>query len=217
MTVADKDVDDGVQEAQREGQARGRQLPRRQVPRGAGRRATPRSRSTSRTTRSQYRIGEKRKVRYVTIDQEALRAQGHGHRPADRARLQRQHPAVLDPRAGARQPHPAQDRAAKDDAAVKKQAEELLAQGQGGRRFRRAREEELAGRRRAPSRAATSTSSRSGQMVPEFDKVAFSLQLGADQRSREVAVRLPHHQGHRQAGRRRRRRSPRCARRSRTS
>ena len=34
MTVADSDVVDRVQEAQREGQGRGRQLPRRQVPRG---------------------------------------------------------------------------------------------------------------------------------------------------------------------------------------
>ena len=37
MTVAESDVDRRVQEAQREGQARGRQLPRRQVPRGTGR------------------------------------------------------------------------------------------------------------------------------------------------------------------------------------
>ena len=140
-------------------------------------RPTRRSRSTSRTHKETYRIAEKRKIRYLTIDQEAMRAKAIGHRPADRARLQRQHPAVLDARTGARQPHPAQDR----------------------RQGRRGREEAGRGPARARSRPGADFAELAkkysqdedsakkggdldffakGRMVPEFDQVAFSMQPG---------------------------------------
>ena len=49
---------------------------------------------------------------------------------------------------------------------------------QGRRRFRASSRRSTRRTRRARSRAATSTSSRKGQMVPEFDKAAFSMKPG---------------------------------------
>ena len=104
----------------------------------------------------------------------------------------------------------------KDDAAVKKQAEDLLAQIKKGANF-----EELAKKNSQDEGSAVKGGDLDffgkGRMVPEFDKAAFALPARPDQRPRQVAVRLPHHQGHRQEAGDARRRWPRCGRKSRTS
>ena len=65
----------------------------------------------------------------------------------------------------------------KDDAAVKKQAEDLLAQIKKGASF-----EELAKKNSQDEASAAKGGDldffNKGQMVPEFDKAAFSLPLG---------------------------------------
>ena len=57
-----------------------------------------------------YRIPEKRKIKYALIDLQAHPAAHERQRAGRQALLRRQPAAVLDPRTGPRQPHPAQDR-----------------------------------------------------------------------------------------------------------
>ena len=61
---------------------------------------------------------------------------------------------------------------------MKKQAEDLLAKAKGGADFAELAEEVLGRRLSSRSRAAISTTSPKGQMVPEFDAAAFALQPG---------------------------------------
>jgi len=123
-----------------------------------------------------YRIGEKRKIRYVTIDQEGLRARA----TVTGQQIERTYNDNIQ-----QYSTPEQVRAShillktegKDDAAVKKQAEELLAQIKKGASF-----EELAKKSSQDEPSAAKGGDldffNKGQMVPEFDKTAFSLQPG---------------------------------------
>lgn len=123
-----------------------------------------------------YRIPEKRKVRYVTIDQEALRQKA----TVTGQQIERYYNDNIQ-----QYSTPEQVRAShillktegKDDAAVKKQAEDLLAQLKKGANF-----EELAKKNSQDEGSAVKGGDLDffgrGQMVPEFDKVAFELPIG---------------------------------------
>jgi peptidyl-prolyl cis-trans isomerase D len=123
-----------------------------------------------------YRIGEKRKIRYLTIDQEALRARA----TVTGQQIERSYNDNMQ-----QYSTPEQVRAShillktegKDDAAVKKQADDLLAQIKKGANF-----EELAKKNSQDTVSAAKGGDldffNKGQMVPEFDKVAFELQPG---------------------------------------
>jgi len=123
-----------------------------------------------------YRIAEKRKVRYLTIDQEALRQKatvtGQQIERAYNDNIQ-QYSTPEQVRAS----HILLKTEGKDDAAVKKQAEELLAKIKAGADFA-----ELAKKNSQDEGSAVKGGDLDffgkGQMVPEFDKVAFSLQPG---------------------------------------
>jgi len=123
-----------------------------------------------------YRIPEKRKVRYVTIDQEALRQRatvtGQQIERAYNDNIQ-QYSTPGQVRAS----HILLKTEGKDDAAVKKQAEELLAKIKAGANF-----EELARKNSQDEGSAVKGGDldffNKGQMVPEFDKAAFSMQPG---------------------------------------
>ena len=123
-----------------------------------------------------YRIGEKRKVRYVTVDQEGLRERA----TVTGQQIERSYNDNIQ-----QYSTPEQVRAShillktegKDDAAVKKQAEDLLAQIKKGANF-----EELAKKNSQDEVSAAKGGDldffNKGAMVPEFDKVAFELQPG---------------------------------------
>jgi peptidyl-prolyl cis-trans isomerase D len=123
-----------------------------------------------------YRIPEKRKVRYLTIDQEALRQKvtitGQQIERSYNDNIQ-QYSTPEQVRAS----HILLKTEGKDDAAVKKQAEELLAKLKAGANF-----EELAKKNSEDEGSAAKGGDLDffgkGAMVPEFDKVAFSLQPG---------------------------------------
>ena len=123
-----------------------------------------------------YRIPEKRKVRYVVIDQEALRQKatvtGQQIERAYNDNIQ-QYSTPEQVRAS----HILLQTEGKDDAAVKKQAEDLLAQIKKGADFA-----ELAKKNSQDEGSASKGGDLDffgkGQMVAEFDKVAFTLQPG---------------------------------------
>jgi peptidyl-prolyl cis-trans isomerase D len=123
-----------------------------------------------------YRIGEKRKVRYVTIDQEAMRQRA----TVTGQQIERHYNDNIQQYSTpeqARASHILLKTEGKDDATVKKQAEDLLAQLKKGANF-----EELAKKNSQDEASAAKGGDldffNKGQMVPEFDKAAFSLPLG---------------------------------------
>jgi hypothetical protein len=104
----------------------------------------------------------------------------------------------------------------KDDAAVKKQAEDLLAKAKSGADFGKLAsqysEDDV-----SKAKAGDLDFFSKGQMVPEFDKAAFSLKGRRDQRSRESRSTATTSSRSPIRRRRPRSRSTKCAPRSRTS
>jgi peptidyl-prolyl cis-trans isomerase D len=128
--------------------------------------------------KEQYRVGEKRKVRFLTIDQEALRAKAS----VTGQQIERYYNDNIQ-----QYSTPEQVRAshilikttgkAEEDDAAKKKAEDLLAQIKKGADFA-----ELARKNSQDEGSAVKGGDLDffprGQMVAEFDKVAFELQPG---------------------------------------
>ena len=123
-----------------------------------------------------YRIGEKRKIRYLTIDQEGLRARA----TVTGQQIERTYNDNIQQYSTpeqARASHILLKTEGKDEAAVKKQAEDLLAQLKKGASF-----EDLAKKNSQDEVSAAKGGDldyfNKGQMVPEFDKAAFTLPIG---------------------------------------
>ena len=106
------------------------------------------------------------------------RGQGENRRSARRRRalVSAEHPAVLDARAGAREPHPAEDRG-QGRGGSESEGRGLLKQVKAGGDFaelaKKFSEDEASVRP-----AATSTSSGAAGWCKEFEDVAFSLAPG---------------------------------------
>ena len=189
-----------VQEAQREGEARRRELPRRQVPRRAD---GDRRRDREVLQRSQGHLPHRREAQDPLRDDRSGGAarEGDRHGPADRTLVQRQRPAVLDARGSARQPHPDQDhRQGRGRRHGEEEGRGAAGTSEEGGRLRRAGQEELAGReqRRQGRRSRLLLEGQDGAGVRQS---RLRAEAGADQRPREVTVRLSHHQGDRPARR----------------
>ena len=123
-----------------------------------------------------FRVSEKRKVRYLLIDQEALRKGV----TVTGQQLERYYNDNIQRYATPEQvkaSHILLKTEGKDDAAVRKQAEDILAKLKGGADFA-----ELAKKYSEDTGSAVKGGDLDyfgkGQMVSEFDKVAFSLQPG---------------------------------------
>jgi peptidyl-prolyl cis-trans isomerase D len=126
--------------------------------------------------KNDYRIPEKRKVKYALLDQQAIRNRTVVT-PQDVQRYYEDNERQYTTPEQVKASHILLKTEGKDDAAVKKQAEELLAKVKGGADFA-----DLA------TKFSEDEGSRAkggdlgffpqGQMVPEFDKVAFSLPPG---------------------------------------
>ncbi|HVD92652.1 MAG TPA: peptidylprolyl isomerase [Vicinamibacterales bacterium] len=123
-----------------------------------------------------FKIPEKRKVRYLTIDQEAMRQKatvtGQQIERAYNDNIQ-QYSTPEQVRAS----HILLKTEGKDDATVKKQAQELLAKAKAGADFA-----ELAKKNSQDDSSAVKGGDLDffgkGKMVPEFDKAAFSMKPG---------------------------------------
>ena len=167
----------GVPPPQRQGEARRR---RASPPTASGPespRPTPRSRRYFDAHKDDFKIPEKRKIRYLLVDIDALRAKIDRAAGRHRARLQRQHRAVHDARAGARQPHPAQDRrqgrrGGEGEGRGRAQAGEGAAPTSPSWRRSTPRT------RRARRTAATSTTSAAAGWCRSSTRSAFALEPG---------------------------------------
>ena len=94
--------------------------------------------------------------------------------------------------------------AGKDEAAVQKQAEEILKRARAGEDFA-ALAKQYSEDEGSKVKGGDLDYFARGRMVPEFETAAFNAQPGNDHRSGQVAVRVPHHQGRGQAAGHRRR------------
>jgi peptidyl-prolyl cis-trans isomerase D len=123
-----------------------------------------------------YKIPEKRKVRFATIDMQAIRERTQVS-AADIQRSYDENQQQYSTPEQVRASHILLKTEGKDDAVVKKQAEDLLAKVKAGADFA-----ELAKKNSQDEASAAKGGDLDffgkGQMVPEFDKVAFSLEPG---------------------------------------
>jgi peptidyl-prolyl cis-trans isomerase D len=123
-----------------------------------------------------FRIPEKRKIRFLTIDQEAMRAKA-SVTGQQIARSYNENIQQYSTPEQVRASHILLKTEGKDEAAVKKQAEEILAKAKGGADFA-----ELAKKYSQDDSNASKGGDLDyfprGRMVPEFDQVAFSMKPG---------------------------------------
>jgi peptidyl-prolyl cis-trans isomerase D len=123
-----------------------------------------------------YRIPDKRKVRYALVDMQAMRDRIQIS-PQDVQRYYEDNEQQYSTPEQVRASHILLKTEGKDDAAVKKQAEDLLAKVKAGADFA-----QLATKFSEDEGSAKKGGDLDffgkGQMVPEFDKVAFALEPG---------------------------------------
>jgi peptidyl-prolyl cis-trans isomerase D len=126
--------------------------------------------------KEKYRIGDKRKVKYVLVDTQALRTRINPT-PQEVEQFYNANPQQFSQPEQVRASHILLKTEGKDDAAVKKQAEDLLKQAKGGADFA-----ELAKKFSEDEGSKTQGGDLNffehGKMVPEFDAVAFKLNPG---------------------------------------
>ncbi len=126
--------------------------------------------------KEQYRIPEKRKIKYALIDSEAIR-KGITITPEDVQRYYDDNKAQYAQPERVQASHILLKTEGKDDAAVRKQAEEILAKVKAGGDFaalaKQYSEDEGSG-----AKGGDLGFFERGAMVAEFDEVAFKLQPG---------------------------------------
>ena len=126
--------------------------------------------------KNDYKQPEKRKIKYALVDIQSIR-QRIQVTPDDVQRKYAENQQQYSTPEQVRASHILLKTEGKDDAAVKKRAEELLAKAKGGADFAKLaaeNTEEDAGK----TRGGDLDFFGRGQMVPEFENVAFALQPG---------------------------------------
>ena len=166
--------------------------------------------------KNDYRIPEKRKVQYALLDTAGASATARRSRRRTCSATTRTTSSSTRRPNRSRASHILLKTEGKDDAAVKKQAEDLLAKVKGGADFA-----ELA-TKFSEDDSQQGQGRRSGLLPegpdgPGVRHGRLRAAAGPDQRPRQVAVRLPHHQGDREEAGDASARSTKCARRSRIS
>jgi peptidyl-prolyl cis-trans isomerase D len=123
-----------------------------------------------------FRIPEKRKIRYLLIDIEAIRAKLVVP-PADIERVYNERISEYTTPEQVRASHILLKTEGKDEAAVRAQAEELLKKARGGADFAALAKQWSEDEGSAPNGGDLDYFGR-GRMVPEFDTAVFSMEPG---------------------------------------
>jgi peptidyl-prolyl cis-trans isomerase D len=126
--------------------------------------------------KNELRIPEKRKVRYAVLDTQAIR-QRIQITPEDIQHSYEDNQQQYSTPEQVRASHILLKTEGKDDAAVKKQAEDLLAKVRAGADFGKLASQ-YSEDEASKAKGGDLDYFNKGQMVPEFDKVAFSLPPG---------------------------------------
>ena len=126
--------------------------------------------------KNDYRVGEQRKVRYLLLDRDAAR-QSVAVPPNDIQRYYNDNIQQFSTPERVRASHILLNTGGKDEAAVRKQAEELLAKIKGGADFA-ALAKQFSEDPGSKDKGGDLDFFPRGQMVPEFEQAAFSLQPG---------------------------------------
>jgi peptidyl-prolyl cis-trans isomerase D len=128
------------------------------------------------SNKEKYRIGEKRRIRYILIDPQTLRAKI----VPSAAEIEQYYNQNIEQYSTPEQVHALHilfKTEGKDEAAVRKQAEDVLKQAKAGADFgelaRKYSEDDV-----SKAKGGDLNFFARGQMVPEFDQVAFSLPVG---------------------------------------
>ena len=126
--------------------------------------------------KNDYRVGEQRKVRFLLLDRDAAR-QNVAVPPTDIQRYYNDNIQQFSTPERVRASHILLNTGGKDEAAVRKQAEELLAKIKGGADFA-ALAKQFSEDPGSKDKGGDLDFFPRGQMVPEFEQAAFSLQQG---------------------------------------
>ena len=144
--------------------------------------------------KAEYRLPEKRKARYALIATQPIRERTKVA-PEDVTREDNQQQFATPDQV--RASHILLKTEGKDEAAIKKQAEDLLAKVKAGADFAQLAtkfsEDEISAKKGGDLDFFSK-----GQMVPEFDKAAFSMEPGQISDLVKTQVRIPHHQARRE-------------------
>jgi peptidyl-prolyl cis-trans isomerase D len=126
--------------------------------------------------KEQFRVGEKRKIRFIAVDPQKIRERVNVS-PQDAERYYNQNVEQYSTPEQIRASHILLKTEGKDEATVRKRAEEVLARVRAGEDFatlaREYSEDEA-----SKDRGGDLDFFPRGRMVPEFDQVAFSMQPG---------------------------------------
>jgi peptidyl-prolyl cis-trans isomerase D len=125
---------------------------------------------------SAYRVPEKRKIRYALVDLQAIR-QRTPVTPQDVQRAYDDNIEQYSTPEQVRASHILLETEGKDEAVVKKKAEDLLAQARSGADFAKLANENT-DEEIGKTRGGDLNFFSKGQMVPEFDAAAFSMKVG---------------------------------------
>ncbi len=126
--------------------------------------------------KAEYRVGEKRKVRFLLVDVQAMRSRVTVS-PREVERTYNDNIEMYSTPEQVRASHILLKTDGKDDEAVKAKAEEILKQAKSGADFAELAKKYSQDEASAKNGGDLDYFSR-GRMVPEFDQVAFSLEPG---------------------------------------
>ena len=197
MSVPDKEVEQEYRAPQRQGEARGRHLSAADSFRPDATASDDEVRAHFAAHQADFKIPEKRKIRYLLVDLDAHPREGRRAAGRHRARATTTtSSSIRRPSRSARATSCSRPKG-RTTPRSRREPKTCSSRRKGGADFA-----ELARKHSEDEASAKNGGDLDyfgrGRMVPEFEQVAFALTPGQTSDLVEDAVRLPHHQGRRQ-------------------